>query len=114
MIDPLVPEPRLELGLPCGKRILSRRGKGGESRTFESCLDSLPFPVYEDYELVSRGFARHPGKKLGALRSRVESRAEASEDGDRVLNGACVPVYELGPWDVAATPLVTRLWRDPV
>jgi len=62
-----------------------------------------------DYESDSRVFARHPGKKLGARRGRVESRAEAAGDRDRTRNGARVPVYEHGPWDVAATSLVTRL-----
>ena len=54
--------------------------------------DSLPFSFSEDYEPVSRVLPDTPGRKLGSLRSRVESRAEASEDGDRVLKGACVPV----------------------
>ncbi len=49
----LVPEPGVEPGRSFLREILSRRGKGGESRTFESCLDSLPFPVYEDYEECS-------------------------------------------------------------
>ena len=70
-------------------------------------LDSNQGPA--DYELDSRAFARNPDKKLGARRGRVDLRAEAAGDRDRTLNGACVPVYERGPWDVAATSLVTRL-----
>ena len=80
-----------------------------EEPALRSFSEGGPCSLYEGYELVSRVLARHPGKKLGVRRGRVESQAEAPGDEDRVLNGACVPVYEHGPWDVAATPLVTRL-----
>jgi hypothetical protein len=67
-LQPCRPLPGLEPVLPCGKRILSRRGKGGESRTFESCLVSLPFPVYESYEECStvRGLCRSRDAPRGA------------------------------------------------
>jgi hypothetical protein len=49
----VVPETGLEPVLPCGKRILRRIDKGGESRTFGSYLDSSPFSLYEEYEECS-------------------------------------------------------------
>jgi len=101
----MVPEAGLEPVLPCGKGILRRNDKGGESRTSESCLDSSPFPVYEEYDecstvrgswsprwtpvllnrrqRVTRRPSVHPGAVIGDLRRRSAPRLLPAFDGRR-------------------------------